>query len=155
MILAIGLYAAYAGPPFSLYGMGALIVIAFTTRFLPISVAASSAGVRALNPELEEAVRILGGGRLTVLTQVVAPLLKKTLVGPSSWCSSSARRELSTAVFLTGPESRVVSVLTLDLSEQGNYETLAAMGVVLVVIVTIVVGIGMRLAGRDFMLRRS
>ena len=52
-------------------------------------------------------------------------------------------------------ESRVVSVLTLDLSEQGNYETLAAMGVVLVVIVTLVVGIGMKLAGRDFMLRRS
>lgn len=50
LILAIGLYAAYAGPPFSLYGMGVLIVIAFTTRFLPISVAASSAGVRALNP---------------------------------------------------------------------------------------------------------
>ena len=155
LILAIGLYAAYAGPPFSLYGMGVLIVIAFTTRFLPISVAASSAGVRALNPELEEAVRILGGGRLTVLTQVVAPLLKTTLVGAFILVFVICTKELSTAVFLTGPESRVVSVLTLDLSEQGNYETLAAMGVVLVVIVTIVVGIGMRLAGRDFMLRRS
>ncbi len=155
LILAIGLYAAYAGPPFSLYGMGVLIVIAFTTRFLPISLAASSAGVRALNPELEEAVRILGGGRLTVLTQVVAPLLKKTLVGAFILVFVICTKELSTAVFLTGPESRVVSVLTLDLSEQGNYETLAAMGVVLVVIVTIVVGIGMKLAGRDFMLRRS
>ena len=64
-------------------------------------------------------------------------------------------KELSTAVFLSGPASRVVSVLTLDLSEQGNYETLAAMGVVLVAIVTLVVAIGMRVAGRDFMLRRS
>jgi len=49
----------------------------------------------------------------------------------------------------------VVSVLTLDLSEQGNYETLAAMGVVLVVITTLVVAAGMRVAGRDFMLRRG
>lgn len=155
LILAIGLYAAYAGPPFSLYGMGMLIVIAFTTRFLPISVAASSAGVRALNPELEEAVRILGGGRVTVLARVVAPLLKKTLVGAFILVFVICTKELSTAVFLTGPESRVVSVLTLDLSEQGNYETLAAMGVVLVVIVTVVVAIGMKLAGRDFMLRRS
>lgn len=155
LILAIGLYAAYAGPPFSLYGMGMLIVIAFTTRFLPISVAASSAGVRALNPELEEAVRILGGGRLTVLARVVAPLLKKTLVGAFILVFVICTKELSTAVFLTGPGSRVVSVLTLDLSEQGNYETLAAMGVVLVVIVTVVVAIGMKLAGRDFMLRRS
>lgn len=155
LILAIGLYAAYAGPPFSLYGTGVLIVIAFTTRFLPISVFASSAGVRALNPELEEAVRILGGGRITVLTRVVAPLLKKTLVGAFILVFVICTKELSTAVFLTGPESRVVSVLTLDLSEQGNYETLAAMGVVLMVIVTVVVGIGMKVAGRDFMLRRG
>ncbi len=142
LVLAIGLYSAYAGPPFSLYGMGALIVIAFTTRFLPIAVAASSAGVRALNPELEEAVRILGGGRVTVLGVFILVFVICT-------------KELSTAVFLTGPASRVVSVLTLDLSEQGNYETLAAMGVVLVVIVTLVVAIGMKLAGRDFMLRRG
>ncbi|MES2608602.1 MAG: iron ABC transporter permease [Pseudomonadota bacterium] len=155
LILAIGLYAAYAGPPFSLYGMGVLIVIAFTTRFLPIAVAASAAGVRALNPELEEAVRILGGSRITVLTRVVAPLLKKTLLGAFVLVFVICTKELSTAVFLTGPASRVVSVLTLDLSEQGNYETLAAMGVVLVVIVTVVVAIGMKLAGRDFMLRRG
>lgn len=154
LILAIGLYSAYAGPPFALYGTGLLIVVAFTTRFLPIAVVASAAGVRALNPELEEAVRILGGGRLTVLARVVVPLLKKTLVGAFILVFVICTKELSTAVFLTGPASRVVSVLTLDLSEQGNYETLAAMGVVLVVIVTAVVALGMRVAGRDFMLRR-
>jgi iron(III) transport system permease protein len=155
LILAIGLYAAYAGPPFSLYGSGALIVLAFTTRFLPIAVMACGAAVRSLNPELEEAVRILGGGRITVLRRVVAPLLSKTLVGVFILVFVICTKELSTAVFLTGPGSRVVSVLTLDLSEQGNYESLAAMGVVLVVIVTLVVGIGMRVAGRDFMLRRG
>lgn len=154
LILAIGLYAAYAGPPFSLYGTGTLIVVAFTTRFLPIAVTACAAAVRSLNPELEEAVRVLGGGRITVLARVVFPLLKTTLVGVFILVFVICTKELSTAVFLTGPASRVVSVLTLDLSEQGNYETLAAMGVVLVVITTLVVAAGMRIAGRDFMLRR-
>lgn len=155
LILAIGLYAAYAGPPFSLYGMGALVVVAFITRFLPIAVTASTAAIRSLHPELEEAVRILGGGRLTALAKVVVPLLDKTLVGVFILVFVICTKELSTAVFLTGPASRVVSVLTLDLSEQGNYETLAAMGVVLVLITTLVVGIGMKVAGRDFMMRRS
>jgi len=155
LILAIGLYAAYAGPPFALYGTGALIVIAFTTRFLPIAVTACSAAIRSLNPELEEAVRVLGGGRLTVLAKVVFPLLKKTLAGVFVLVFVISTKELSTAAFLTGPASRVVSVLTLDLSEQGNYETLATMGVVLVAMVTLVVALGMRIAGRDFMLRRS
>jgi iron(III) transport system permease protein len=155
LILAIGLYAAYAGPPLSLYGMGTLIVIAFTTRFLPIAVVGCSASVRSLNPELEEAVRVLGGGRLTVLSSVVFPLLRKTLAGIFILVFVICTKELSTAVFLTGPKSRVVSVLTLDLSEQGNYETLAAMGVVLVLVTTLVVAAGMRIAGRDFMLRRG
>jgi iron(III) transport system permease protein len=155
LILAIGLYAAYAGPPFSLYGLGALIVVAFTTRFLPIAVTACAASVRSLNPELEEAVRVLGGGRLTVLAKVVFPLLKRTLAGVFILVFVICTKELSTAVFLTGPQSRVVSVLTLDLSEQGNYEVLAAMGVVLVLITTLVVAAGMRVAGRDFMLRRG
>jgi iron(III) transport system permease protein len=155
LILAIGLYAAYAGPPFQLYGTGALIVVAFTTRFLPIAVTACAAAVRSLNPELEEAVRVLGGGRITVLAKVVLPLLKKTLAGVFILVFVICTKELSTAVFLTGPQSRVVSVLTLDLSEQGNYESLAAMGVLLVMITTLVVGAGMRVAGRDFMLRRT
>jgi iron(III) transport system permease protein len=47
-----------------------------------------------------------------------------------------------------------MSVLTLDMSEQGQYEILSAMGVMLLLMTTIVVAIGMKLAGRDFMIRR-
>jgi iron(III) transport system permease protein len=154
IILAVGFYAAYAGAPFSLYGSGWLIVIAYITRFMPIAATTAGAGLRSLNPELEEAVRILGGGRLLVLRKVVMPLLKKTLIGAFMLVFVIATRELSTAVFLTGPQSRVMSVLTLDMSEQGQYEILSAMGVMLLLMTTIVVAIGMKLAGRDFMIRR-
>jgi iron(III) transport system permease protein len=154
IILAVGFYAAYAGSPFSLYGSGWLIVIAYITRFMPIAATTAGAGLRSLNPELEEAVRILGGGRLLVLRKVVMPLLKKTLIGAFMLVFVIATRELSTAVFLTGPQSRVMSVLTLDMSEQGQYEILSAMGVMLLLMTTIVVAIGMKLAGRDFMIRR-
>jgi iron(III) transport system permease protein len=154
IILAVGFYAAYAGPPFSLYGSGWLIVLAYITRFLPIAATTTGASLRSLNPELEEAVRILGGSRLLVLRKVVVPLLRKSLIGAFMLVFVIATRELSTAVFLTGPQSRVMSVLTLDMSEQGQYEILSAMGIVLLLMTTIVVGIGMKLAGRDFMLRR-
>lgn len=155
IVLAICFYAAYAGPPFQLYGTGTLIVIAFITRFVPISFVTATSGVRGLHPELEEAARILGGSRLTVVTRVVLPLLKKTMLGAWILIFIICTRELSTAIFLSGPESRVISVLTLDLSEQGRYEILAAMGVVLLIVTTAVVGIGMKLLGRDFMIRRS
>lgn len=155
IVLAICFYAAYAGPPLSLYGTGTLIVLAFVTRFLPIAFTTAASGIRGLHPELEEAVRILGGTRWTALAAVVTPLLKKTALGAWILVFIVATRELSTAVFLSGPQTRVISVLTLDLSEQGRYEILAAMGVVLLVVTTAVVLIGTRFLGRDFMLRRS
>ena len=70
-------YAAYAPPPLALYGTATILILGFTTRFLPIAYASSAAGIRSINPEMEEAVRILGGGRLTAIRRVLAPLLKK------------------------------------------------------------------------------
>lgn len=155
IVLAIGIYGAYAGPPFYLYGTGYIIILAFVTRFLPIAAVSSTAAIRSLNPELEDAVRILGGSRLLAMRVVIAPLLKKTLIGTAILIFIIASRELSTAIFLTAPDSRVASVLTLDLSEQGNYEVLSAMGIVLVLMTSAAAALGMKLAGRDFMVRRG
>src|SRR2546430_15031847 len=75
IVLAIGFYAGYAPPPLALYGTGTILVLAYVTRFLPIAYTSSAAGMRSVNPEMEEAVRILGGGRVTALPRVPAPPL--------------------------------------------------------------------------------
>jgi len=155
IILAIGFYAAYALPPVGLYGTYIILALAFVTRFLPIAFTAAAAGVRSIHPEMEEAVRILGGGRLTAIRQVVGPLLKRTLAGAWLLIFVPAAQELSTAIFLVGPKTRVVSVVLLDLSEEGEMEKLAALGSVLLLIIVAVVAIGIKYLGRDFMLRRN
>ena len=155
IVLAIGFYAAYAPPPLSLSGSALIIILAFLTRLLPIAYQNSAAGIASIHPEMEEAVRILGGGRLMVIRRVVAPLLKRTLVGAWILVFIPACQELSTAIFLTGPNTRVMSVLMLDLSEEGQLEQLSALGGILLVITVVIVGLGFRIVGRDFMLRRA
>jgi len=155
IVLAIGFYAAYALPPVALYGTYTLLALAFVTRFLPIAFSATAAGIRSIHPEMEDAVRILGGGRLTAVRRVVAPLLQRTLAGGWLLIFVPAAQELSTAIFLVGPTTRVVSVVLLDMSEEGRLELLAALGTVLLVIIVAVVALGMRIMGRDFMLRRE
>jgi iron(III) transport system permease protein len=155
IVLAIGFYAAYALPPVALYGTYTLLALAFVTRFLPIAFSASASGIRSIHPEMEDAVRILGGGRLTAVRRVVAPLLQRTLAGGWLLIFVPAAQELSTAIFLVGPTTRVVSVVLLDMSEEGRLELLAALGTVLLVIIVAVVALGMRIMGRDFMLRRD
>jgi iron(III) transport system permease protein len=155
VVLAIGFYAAYAPPPLALYGTAAILVLAFTTRFLPIAYSASAAGMRSINPEMEDAARILGGGRLTAVRTVVAPLLKRTLAGAWILVFIPATRELSSAIFLVGPNTRVISVMLFDLSEEGNFEVLAALGAILLAATIAISALAFCIVGRDFMVRGS
>ncbi len=155
IVLAIGFYAAYAPPPLALYGTATILILAYTTRFLPIAYTSSAAGMRSINPEMEEAVRILGGGRLTAIRRVLAPLLKRNLAGAWILVFIPATRELSSAIFLVGPNTRVISVMLFDLSEEGNFEVLSALGMILLAATLIIAAIGFRAIGRDFMVRSS
>ncbi len=155
IVLAIAFYAAYAPPPFSLYGTATILILAFATRFLPIGYAQSEAAMRGINPEMEEAVRILGGGRLVAIRRVLAPLMKRGLVGAWLLVFIPATRELSSAMFLYGPKTRTMSVMLMDMSEEGNFENLAALGFLLLLATMVIVGAATALLGRDFMLRRE
>jgi iron(III) transport system permease protein len=153
--MAIGFYASFAAPPFALYGTAAIIILAFISRFLPIAYANTSSAIGTLHPEMEEAARILGCGRLATIARITAPLLKKSLLGGWLIVFIVATRELSAAIFLVGPKTRTMAVLLYDLSEAGNFEVLAALGGILLVVTVALVGVGMKLLGRDFMLRRA
>lgn len=155
LILAIGFYAAYAVPPFRLAGTGTLLVIAFTTRFLPIAFASASSAIAAVNPEMEDAARILGGSRMLALRRILAPLLKRGLAGAWLLVFILAAREVSSALFLYGPHSRTMSVYFFDLAENGRFEILCALGVVLLATMLVFVFAGQVLVGRDFMVRRE
>jgi len=155
IVLAIGFYAAYTNPPLLLYGTAWILILAFATRFLPIAYVNCSSAIRSINPELEDAVRILGGTRFTAIRSVVMPLLQRSLAGAFILVFIPATRELSTAIFLYSINTQVLSVLLFDKSDEGNFEMLAAIGLILVFITVVFILIGFRLMGRDFMLRRA
>ena len=155
VVLAIGFYSAYAPPPLALYGTAWIMILAFTTRFLPIGYVNANAAIRSLNPEMEEAVRVLGGSRMTAIRRVVAPLLKRSLLGAWLLMFIPATRELSSAIFLYGPKTKVVAVMIFDMSDEGNFEYLAALALILQALTLPMLWIGQRAIGRDFMLRRT
>jgi iron(III) transport system permease protein len=155
IVLAIGFYAAYTSRPLVLYGTAWILILAFATRFLPIAYANSDAAIRSVNPELEDAARILGSGRFRTVRRVVAPLLRRGLAGAFILVFIPATRELSSAIFLYTTGTQVLSVLLFDKSDEGNFELLSSIGLILVVVTVALVMAGFRLVGRDFMLRRT
>jgi iron(III) transport system permease protein len=154
IILSIAFYAAYASPPLLLADTATLVILAFVTRFLPIAYIKSGAAMGSIHPDMEGAARNLGAGHATTLRRIIAPMLKGNLAGAWLLIFIPAARELSTALFVVGPHTRVLSMLMLDLNEEGNFETLAASGCLLLALLLVTVMIGLRLLGRDFMLRQ-
>lgn len=152
MVLAIGIFAAYSRPPLFLYGTAAIIIIAYTTRFLPIAYSSLDASLHSLHHELEEAAMVLGASRLRTITSITLPLMKGGLL--SGWFLTfiPALRELSTVILLFGPHTKVASVILYELYEEANIEAMAALGMILMAATLVSVGLAYLLAGKDVML---
>ena len=145
VVLGVGLFLAYTHPPVVLYGTLGILFVAFLTIELPIGYQQFQAAFRGLNPELEEAARILGAGRLRLLRDITAPLLWSAVI--STWCLVfvAAIRELSAAILLFTADTKVLSVLIYDLNETGDPGAIAVVGITMLLITFGVIGLAHRL----------
>lgn len=146
IVLGVALFIAYTRPPFQLYGTLWILLLAFLTIEMPPAYQQMQAAFRGLNPELEDASRILGAGRMKSLLNVVAPLLKTSVA--ATWCFVfiGAIRELSATILLTTSNTKLVSVLIYDLNEGGALGGIAVLGLVLMAVTAVVVVIANRVA---------
>ena len=155
IVLAIGIYAAYSHPPLVLYGTAAILIIAFTTRFLPIAYSNLNTMVAAINTDLENAARTLGATRLRALRTITAPLLRRGLLASWLLVFIPAIRELSSAIFLFTPRTATMTTQIFDFTDAGNYEAVATLAIIILAITLVIVSVAYRLLGRDFMEKTS
>ena len=155
IVLAIGFFSAYAHPPIVLYGTAGILIAAFATRFLPIAYSNATSIIRAINPELENAARTLGCGRIGSLWAVTLPLLRGGILAGWLLVFIPALRELSSAIFLFTPRTTVMTTVIFDLSDAGNYEAVSTLGIVMMLITFTIVTLAYRFLGRDFMAHRQ
>jgi iron(III) transport system permease protein len=67
----------------------------------------------------------------------------------------SGIRELSAAIFLFAASTKVIAVLLIDLSEEGQLERLSALSIVMLLMTFVVVAFGYMIAGRQFVWQRQ
>jgi iron(III) transport system permease protein len=151
IVLAIGFLSAYARPPLFLYGTAWIMILAFTSRFLPVAYATGDAALKSVHPELEDAARIAGAGRFLTLREVTLPLIKRGVLAGWLLVLIAALRELSAAIFLFSAHTKVMSIVLVDLSEEGDLERLATLGIVMLAVTMALVLVGYRIVGRQFL----
>ena len=147
IVLGVGLFLSYTRPPFVLYGTLWILLIAFVTLAMPSAYQQLQAAFRAVNPDLEEASRILGGTRFGTLWRITAPLLRTSVI--ATWCFIfvGVIRELSAAIMLFTSETKVISVLIFDLNESGDLGAIAVLGIIMLVLTFTVVVLINRIPG--------
>ncbi len=155
VVLAVGLFIAYTRPPLLLYGTLWILFIAYLTKEMPVGYSQSDATFRGIHPELEEAGRILGAGRLRVLREITAPLARSGII--ATWCFVfiGVIRELSASILLFTPNTKVMSVVIFDLKEEGQFGAIAVLGLFMLVMTFATVVLMQTLLGRDVLGARA
>ena len=155
IVLAVGLFIVYTRQPMVLYGTVWILFIAFLTKEMPIGFSQAESTFKSIHVELEDASRILGANRLVSLKDVTAPLARSGLI--AAWCFIfiGVIRELSAAILLFAPSSKVISVVIFDLKEEGQVGAISVLGILLLAVSFLIILAVQRLLSRDLVTARE
>ena len=138
---AFSVRAPWAGR-FILVGTIWILPLAYLVRNLPITSRAILAGVRGLDPSLDEAAATLGAGRWRTLRRVTLPLLRPALLAGASLAFVTAFGDFVTSIMLYTYDTRPISMEILSSLRQSDVGVAAAYGVVLMLVSAAVFAVG-------------
>jgi iron(III) transport system permease protein len=149
VVMGVGiLYWYLAAPlPVHLYGTLTILIVAFVTITLPYGMRYLAPGMAQIKDELEEAATASGASWLHSFRTIFIPLLMPSLLAAFLYTMIVAFREISAAIFLYSSGTEVVSVQIYDLYTNGSYPVVAALGVLMVLFLSVLTG-GIRLLTR-------
>ena len=138
-VFAVALAAAFwvhrpAAARFVLVGTAAILPLGYLVRSLPLTGRAAFAGLRQIDPALEEAAASLGAGAGRRLTRVVLPLLKPALLAGASLAFLTALGDFVVSIVLYTYSTRPISIEILSALRLQEIGVAAAYGVLLTVL---------------------
>jgi iron(III) transport system permease protein len=119
-----------------------ILPLAYLIRNLPITSRAILAGIRGLDPSLDEAAAALGAGRGRTLRRITLPLLRPALLAGASLAFVTALGDFVTSIMLYTYDTRPISLEILSSLRQSDVGVAAAYGVVLMLVSAAVFALG-------------
>jgi putative spermidine/putrescine transport system permease protein len=119
------------------------LAIAHTILALPFVLIVVQAGLRGLDPDLEQAAEGLGAGRLTILRRVVFPQIRPSLVSAGLLAFLTSFDELVVAMFLAGSEATLPKKMFDNIRMEID-PTIAAVSVLQIVLVAVALALAVR-----------
>jgi iron(III) transport system permease protein len=148
IVLGVSLLYVYLTLPIPIYGTIWILLVAYTTKYMPYGIRTTSATIIQIHSELEEASALSGGTWGITFRKIVIPLLIPGFMAGWIYIAMVSLRELSTSILLYGFGSEVLSIVVFDLWESGQYPALCALGIIMTLILILLAFIANKVGAR-------
>lgn len=147
IVMAVALIQFWLAMPIALYGTLAILLLAYTGRYVPLGVRSANTSLRQVDPSLEESARILGASWGYTMKEVTLPLIWPGLFAGWLLIFVPAIQELSASILLFSSQSITLAVAVYNLYETGYTEPVAALAIINVVIIAAAIWLANKLTG--------
>ncbi len=134
-LIGISYVLAFNKPPILLVGTGAIIVINYVIRELPVGLENGITALHQIDPAIEEAAADLGADVPTVFRTVVLPLIRPAFLSSMSYTFVRSMTAVSAIIFLISARWNHLTVLIFNFSENLRFGLASVLSTVLIVIV--------------------
>jgi iron(III) transport system permease protein len=149
-VIGIAYILAFNQPPLLLTGTGAILVLNFLFRYIPVGIQSGTAVLRQIDPAIEEAATNLGAASHTAFRRITLPLLVPAFFSGLVFSFVRAMTAISAAIFLVSADWNLMTVQILSQTEAGRLGAAAAFSVVLILIILVAIGAIRLVLGRIF-----
>jgi iron(III) transport system permease protein len=148
LVLGLAVSFIYLRSPLPIYGTIWILLIAYTTRFLPYGMRYSNAAMYQIGTDLEESAQVSGMTWAQSFRRIVVPLAAPGIFAGWIYIFIVSLRELGASILLFGPATTVLPVLIYSQFTNGDLTILAATGVSMSVFLVVIVTFAQKLASR-------
>jgi len=137
-LIGISYILAFNKPPLLLVGTGAIIVINYVIRELPVGVENGITALHQIDPAIEESAADLGADVTTVFRTIVLPLVRPAFLSSMSYTFVRSMTAVSAIIFLISARWNHLTVLIFNFSENLRFGLASVLSTILIVIVLLV-----------------
>jgi iron(III) transport system permease protein len=153
-VIGISYILAFNVPPIELTGTGAILVLCFMFRNMPVGVRAGVAAMSQLDKSLDEASLTLGASSLTTVRKVILPLLRPAIVAALVFSFVRAMTAISAVIFLVSANYDMATSYIIGRVENGDYGLAIAYSSVLILVMLAAISLVQLVVGQRRLGRR-
>jgi iron(III) transport system permease protein len=153
-VIGVSYILAFNVPPIELTGTGAILVLSFIFRNMPVGVRAGIASMSQLDKSLDEASLTLGASTWHTFVRIVLPLMRPAILAALVFSFVRAMTAISAVIFLVSAEYNMATSYIIGRVENNDYGLAIAYSSTLIVVMLTIVALMQFFLGRSNTRRR-